>query len=141
MCFNQLILEHGLPLIAIKICQAEIWKDALKTHRAADEIRLSHQIQSGWAQQKLQAALNRLLCEYAWGYFTSELLNFRVQSDGAPYTEMTLPADKMSFLQQLTFLFHVFLRLIVEAFLKLTFLSATEIMPLTYWSHEDRGKI
>lgn len=30
MCFNQLILERGLHLVAIKICQATIWKDALK---------------------------------------------------------------------------------------------------------------
>lgn len=37
MCFNQLILERGLRLVAIKICQATIKKDALKTHRAADE--------------------------------------------------------------------------------------------------------
>lgn len=60
MCFNQLILARGLRLVAIKICQATIWKDALKTHRAADERRLCHQIQSGRAQQKLQAALDRL---------------------------------------------------------------------------------
>lgn len=37
MCFNQLILEHGLRLVAIKNCQETIIKDALKTHRAADE--------------------------------------------------------------------------------------------------------
>lgn len=126
MCFNQLILERGLRLVAIKICQATIWKDALKTHRATDESRLRHQIQPGWAQQKLQAALDRLSCEYAWGYFTSELLNCKVHSDGAPSTEMTLPTVKVSFTQPLIFIFNVFLRLIVKVFLKFTFISEND---------------